>query len=121
MTGLHARLREDLATAMRERDRDQVRVLRTLLSAIANAEAQPADSVSGASDSEGPIAGAAAGLGATEVARRDLTEDEVRAVVRAERDERVAAADDLAERGATAAAAELMAEVTFLDRYLDLT
>jgi hypothetical protein len=120
MPDLHARLRDDLSAAMRERDRDTVRVLRTVLSAIANAEAQPVDDEAIATThlASGPIAGASRGLGATEAARRDLDEDEVRAIVRTERDERVTVADDLAQRGAPAAAAELMAEVTVLDRYL---
>ncbi len=103
---------------MRERDRDTVRVLRTILSALANAEAQPVEDAPAAGLASGPIAGASRGLGATEAARRDLDGDQVRAIVCAERDERVAAADDLARRGAPQAAADLMAEVAVLDRYL---
>jgi uncharacterized protein YqeY len=119
MTDLHARLRDDLTTAMRERDRGTVRVLRTVLSALANAEAQPVDGSAPTTHvASGPIAGAATGLGATEAARRELDEHEVRAIVETERDERIAAADDLAARGAAAAAVELMSEVTVLDRYL---
>lgn len=89
MTNLHARLREDLTVALRERDRKKVRVLRTVLSAIANAEAQPA-SEGAPAPSDGPIAGASLGVGATEVARHDLDAEQVRAIVRTERDERVA-------------------------------
>ena len=86
---------------------------------IANAEAQPVDEARPTADlASGPIAGASRGLGATEAARRELDEDEVREIVRAERDERVAVADDLARRGAPASAADLMAEVTVLARYL---
>lgn len=119
MTDLPARLRDDLATALRARDRETVRVLRTVLSALANAEAQPVEESTPTSQvSSGPIAGASAGVGASEAARRELDEDEVRAIVEAERDERIAAADDLAQRGVTAAAADLVTEASVLDRYL---
>lgn len=119
MTDLHVRLRDDLATAMRERDRETVRALRTVLSALANAEAQPVDDSQPTSHvASSPIAGASTGLGATEAARRELDEHEVRAIVRAERDERIAAADDLAKRGAAEAAADLVTEASVLDRYL---
>lgn len=119
MTDLHARLRGDLTAALRERDRDTVGVLRTVLSAIANAEAQPvAGSTPTSHVANGRIAGASAGVGATEVARRELDEDEVRAIVQAERDERIAAADELARRGAAAAAVALVAEASLMDGYL---
>ena len=117
---LPVRLRQDLTAAMRERDRDSVRVLRTVLSAIANAEAQPdLDETPTSSRSSGPIAGAVDGLGGAEVARRELGVSDVRAIVLAERDERLAAADDLDARGARDAADALRAEAAFLERYLD--
>jgi hypothetical protein len=119
VTDLQARLREDLATAMGARDRSTVRLLRTVLSAIANAEAQPVEGPTRKSPlSSGPIAGATTGVGATEVGRRDLGDDEVRAIVRAERDEGITAADDLARRGLAATAADLVTEASLLDRYL---
>ncbi|MEI4272755.1 hypothetical protein TEK04_13575 [Klenkia sp. LSe6-5] len=49
---------------------------------------------------------------------RELTEDDVRAVVRAERDERLAAADQLDATGAGDAADELRAAAAVLERYL---
>jgi uncharacterized protein YqeY len=117
---LHQLLRDDLSAALRARDRDTVRVLRTVLSAVANAEAQPDHDATPLSlRSEGVIAGAADGVAAAEVARRDLGEQEVRAVVQAERAERLAAADDLAARGAVDAAEALRAEATLLERYVD--
>jgi uncharacterized protein YqeY len=113
------RLRQDLTAAMRERQRESVRVLRTALSAIANAEAQPnPDETPTSTRSSGPIAGAADGLGAAEVARRELDPSEIRAIVQAERDERLTAADGLAARGALDAADALRAEAALLDRYL---
>ena len=87
MTDLTARLRAGLTAAMRARDRTAVRALRTALAAVANAEAQPvADPAPASLLADGPIAGAVAGLGAAEVARRELSEDDVRQIVRAERD-----------------------------------
>ena len=117
---LPGRLRQDLTAAMRERQRDSVRVLRTVLSAIANAEAQPdTDETPMSSRSSGPIAGAADGLGAAEVARRELDAAEIRAIVQAERDERLTAGEEMAARGALDAADVLRAEAALLDRYLD--
>lgn len=116
---LPGRLRNDLTAAMRERDRESVRVLRTVLSAIANAEAQPdLDDSPTSARSSGPIAGATHGLGAGEVARRQLDASDVRAIVLAERDERLTAAADLADRGAPDAAEALRAEAALLERYL---
>lgn len=104
---------------MRERDRAAVRVLRTVLAAIANAEAQPdLDETPVSLRSEGPIAGAVDGLTAADVVRRSLTEAEVRALVMAERDERLAAADDLAGRGAGEAATALRDQAALLEVYL---
>ncbi len=94
-------------------------MLRTVLSAIANAEAQPdVDRTPTSLRSEGAIAGAANGLGALEVARRELDTGDIRAIVLAERDERLAAADDLAMRDVLEAADELRAEAALLDHYL---
>lgn len=84
------RLRADLKIAMKDRDRDRMKVLRSVLGAIGNAEAQPVEDHPTSNDS--PIAGAALGLGAAEAERRVLTEDDVRRVIAAERDERLRAA-----------------------------
>jgi uncharacterized protein YqeY len=113
------RLRDDLTAALRARDKDAVRVLRTVLSAIANAEAQPnVDETPLSLRSEGAIAGAVQGLAAADIARRDLDDAELTAIVAGERDERLAAADDLAARGATAAADGLRAEAAMLEQYV---
>ncbi|WP_243057080.1 GatB/YqeY domain-containing protein [Nocardioides sp. SR21] len=120
MPDLQARLREDLTTALRARDRVTAGVLRTALSAIANAEAQPAPADTPVSlRTEGVIAGAATGLGAADVARRELTAADVRTIVAGERDERLASAADLDARGAAEAAAALRTEAALLDQYLD--
>ena len=117
---LPSRLRTDLSAAMRERDRDTARVLRTVLSAIANAEAQPAaDGEPLSLQGDGPIAGASAGLGSADVTRRELTADDLRAVVQSERDECLASAAELSARGADEASAALRADAAVLERYLD--
>ncbi len=88
MLELVEQMRADLTAAMKARDTEAVRVLRTALAAVANAEAQPADDAGPASLTvSGGIAGAADGLGAAEAERRTLTEDDVRAILRAEREE----------------------------------
>lgn len=120
MPDLGSRLRDDLTAALRARDRATVRVLRTVLAAIANAEAPPdLDETPLSVRSTGPIAGAAQGLAASEVPRRELQPHEVRAIVAAERDERLGAAEDLATRGALDAADGLRAEAALLERYLE--
>lgn len=91
MLDLVERMRADLTTAMKARDTDTVRVLRVVLAAVANAEAQPVHSDSPSSLTvSGRIAGATAGLGSAEAERRVLTEEDVRAIIRAEHDERPA-------------------------------
>lgn len=112
-------MRDDLTAALRERDRDTARVLRSALSAIANAEAQPAPEGGPLSlQGDGPIAGASSGLGSADVARRELTAEDVRAVVLSERDDCLASAADLDARGATDAAAALRTDAAALGRYL---
>ena len=91
-----------------------------MLSAIANAEAQPdLDATPMSLRSSGVIAGAADGVGAAEVARRILDPRGERGIVKSERDERLASADELASRGALDAAGALGAEAALLDRYLN--
>jgi 8-oxo-dGTP pyrophosphatase MutT (NUDIX family)/uncharacterized protein YqeY len=72
---MRARLAEALPVAMKARDRVAVDALRTALASIDNAGAVE---VGGrAASTDGPIAGAAAGVGATEATRRALTEEEI--------------------------------------------
>ncbi len=123
VAGLRADLQAALTTAMRARDRPAVAALRSLLAAIANAEAVEVvevrrDAQPGGTPTSGPIAGAVTGLGAGDVARRELTPDDLRAVVRAEVDERVVAAEQLASGGAADRAAQLRAEVEALSPFV---
>ena len=119
MEGIAEQLRADLMDAMRARDQVTVRVLRTVLSAIANAEAQlETDTTPTSLRSEGHIAGAPEGVGATDVTRRELDEHDTLVVLTAERDERLASADVLGARGATEEAHDLRVEAALIDRYL---
>lgn len=118
MTTLPDRLRADLTAALRAREKTTVAVLRTVLAAIANAEAVPAGAAAEVVPPEdGPVAGAAKGVGATEAARRELTERDLRTIVAAERDDLLATSEQLADK-APDRAAELRASAEVLDRYL---
>ena len=122
---LVAALRSALPDALRARDTEAASALRTALSAVANAEAVPGDAsdASAATDAEASqhVAGAALGVGAAEVARHELTPDEVRSIVVAEVAERVAAAEVHDGGGQAAYAERLRREAAVLQRVLDAT
>lgn len=107
-----ALLRRSLMTARKQRDTVRVSALRSILGAIDNAETP--DTVAVVAQPSGEIAGAVAGLGATEVARRELSDEQIRGLVQAEIDERRSAADDFIAGGHTERAASLRAEATVL-------
>jgi len=65
LSSIRTRIRDDLAQAMRDRDMARVKVLRTTMSAIQNAEA-----VEGVASVEGVV-------GYGDVQRRTLTDDDV--------------------------------------------
>ncbi|MBX5440201.1 MAG: hypothetical protein IRZ32_01595 [Solirubrobacteraceae bacterium] len=112
---LRARLRAALLAARRARDPVAAGALRTALAAIENAEAvapppRRADDGSGGSR----IAGTAGPLGAGEAPRAELSEDEARAIVVAEVEERRAAAAGYEARGEAGRAARLRSEADVL-------
>jgi uncharacterized protein YqeY len=111
VTALKTRLREDLKAAMQARAADEVRLLRMLAAAVDNAEAVPAE---GLHDRANP---SAFGLGAGEALRRELTADDLAALLDRERDERLAAASEYERLGQTAEAARLMREAELIARY----
>ncbi len=104
MEGLRGRLRVALTGAMKARDRVAVSALRSALAAIDNAEA-----VDASAGPQGSLAIEASpvGVGAAEVERRVLSEEQVEALVRTEIAEREAAARDYARTG-SAEHAELL-------------
>ena len=115
---LRARMRADLVAAMKARETETVSALRTTLAAIDNAEAvampeNVMDTVSG------PIAGARTGVGSTEARRRDLSIDDLRAIVAAQIAERVDAAGQYDVFGRPEEATRLRREADVLRAYVD--
>lgn len=108
MSGLQQRMKADLTAALRERDRPAIATLRTALAAVSNAEAVPAST-----DYREPVLGRS-----YEVARRELTEEQIAAILCAEADERRAAIDEYESLGVAPAAGRLRAELDVLNRYL---
>jgi len=106
------RLRDALLAARKARDSVRVSALRSALSAIDNAETP--DDVDIAAPASGTVAGAVVGLGAAEVARRELSDAQIRALVRTEVDERLTAAEDVAAGGHNERATTLRAEAAVL-------
>jgi uncharacterized protein len=98
-----ATLRDALLTARKDRDATRVAALRSALSAIDNADTPDVARVNAAES--GTIAGGVVGLGAAEVARRELSDQQIRALVQGEIDERLSAASEIdashEERAAT--------------------
>ena len=110
-------LRDALLAARKDRDATRVSALRSAL----ERDRQRRDAGS-ASDldapSSGTIAGGVVGLGAAEVARRDLSDAQIRELVHAEIDERLTAARDFTAGGHTERAAMLRAEAAVLSGLL---
>ena len=107
MPSLRERLESDLKAAMRDRDRERVSVLRTTLAALSNAEAVDAST-----------SRPATGAFAADVERRDLSDDEILAILRRERDEFLASVEEYETGGQHDAAAGLRSKAAVLDRYL---
>ena len=103
------RLRQGLLSARKLRDTARIAALRSALSAIDNAETPDVPL-----PRAGAIADSAHGLGAAEVARRQLTEDQIRELIDTEADERRAAAGQLRSAGRDDRAAQVEAEAAVL-------
>jgi hypothetical protein len=110
-------LRRDLATAMKAREPDAVSALRAAIAAIDNAAAVPAPDDSAVTTS-GHIAGASAGLGAAEAARRDLSGGQQQAILRDQIAGYAADADRYEALGQQGAAGRLRAQARLLTAYL---
>ena len=102
---------------MKSKDRDATAALRSAIAAIDNAEAVPVDPSKVATTNE-HVAGASVGLGSADVERRQLTADQIRALLEAEVNERAVAADQYAQLGRDDHAASLRREADVLRRYL---
>ncbi|HET6908709.1 MAG TPA: hypothetical protein VFH54_05160 [Mycobacteriales bacterium] len=104
-------LRARLTTAMKQRDRDAIRALRSTIAAIDNAEAPAlsAEDLKGVAIERSP-----AGVGAREVSRITLTASDVEAIVQREIEDRLAAASSYEEAGQAEAATRLRREAEVL-------
>lgn len=102
-------MRAGLSAAMKSRDRAAASALRSALAAVDNAEA-----VDVAEHRAGALENSATGLGVAEVARRQLTEQDIEQIVRAEVDERRKVAGQYESLGQTDRAATLHAEAEAL-------
>jgi uncharacterized protein len=103
VNALRCRLEADLRVALSSGDAMRLSVLRTTLSALANAEAVDASLF---------------GPDVTEVPRRELVDDDIRGIVERERDELRTSADRMLRVGASDRARELVAQARLLDDYL---
>lgn len=106
MSFLLNRLRDDLAQAMRDRDMARVKVLRTTMSAIQNAEA-----VEGVASVEGVV-------GYGDVQRRSLTDDDVIEIIVREIEEFERSVAEYRQIGQTERAQGLQMELEVLRGYL---
>jgi uncharacterized protein YqeY len=121
---VHDELRRDLTAAMKRRDPVAVPALRSLLSALANAEAVEPDA-DAPPGSGGPVpgsehvAGASLGVGSAEVERRRPSDEERDDIVRREVEERRQAAAQMMTAGQEERAGRLLAEAELLSTYAD--
>jgi uncharacterized protein YqeY len=106
---LKQRLRADLTAAMRERKPAEVAVIRTLIAAIDNAEAQPIEAFEQRLRRREVVG---------EVGRRELDPAALDEVLAAEAGARLAAAEDYERHGRSDDAARLRREANLIARYL---
>jgi uncharacterized protein len=103
---------------MKDRDPVAVEALRTVLGAIDNAEAVPSPEDSAPGPIQSPIASATQGVGAGDVPRRDLSDPDVAAIVRAEVDDLRASAEEYHGLGRDEPAKRLGAQADMLETHL---
>jgi uncharacterized protein YqeY len=105
------RLRRDLKAAMQARAADEVRVLRTLIAALDNAEAVPVE------DPQDKYVRRAFGDPSGEVARQVLDRDAVEVVLKSEIEARLAAATGYDTHEQREQASRLRGEAALIERY----
>jgi uncharacterized protein YqeY len=110
------RLQAALRSALKAQDRIALSAIRSALAAIENAGAVQSDSLP-PSISRGHVAKAVAGLGAADVARRELVDREILDIIRAEVSERRLAAVDYRRGGRAHEAERLEAEAATLEHF----
>jgi uncharacterized protein YqeY len=116
---IESALRVALRAALTARDASSASALRSALAALENAGAVvPTAAQESAATTSPHVAGAVAGLGGSEVPRRQLTPDEQRALVLAEIADRTRAAEQMAHLGRHDDSRRLVAEAEALQRIL---
>ena len=108
-TALKVRLRADLKAAMQAKASDEVRLLRSLIAALDNAEAVAEPPKTFGSRKFGDPSG--------EVARREIDAPALDALLTAEANARIAAAADYDRHGRDVEAARLRQEAKLIERY----
>ena len=107
MLAIRNRMKADLTQAMKQRQKAAVTVLRSVLGTIDNAEAVEVDTA------YVPMQGQT-----KDVARKVLTEEDVRVILMNEMAERRAVIAEYEQVGQAAAAEEMRAEVEVIKRYV---
>ena len=118
-SAIRDRMRAGLTAAMKARDMPAVRAIRSALGAIDNAEAVDTTVSADQIDTTSTIAGAVAGAGSTEVLRLTLGDAEITAVLRAEIDDRLSAADEYRTAGAIDRADLLSTEARVIGHFIE--
>ncbi|MDR1077710.1 MAG: hypothetical protein LBL55_03425 [Propionibacteriaceae bacterium] len=113
-------LRVELKRAIRSRDAAAIAALRSLLSTLDNAGAQPVASQSASSTGSEHFAGALAGLGAAEVERRPLDAAEVAQLIDQEVAGRLEQAEHLERAGRDRESAWARYQAKLLSRFREL-
>lgn len=101
---------------MKARETDTVAALRTAIAAIDNAESVAGGDVSATTD--GPFAKSAEGVGATEVARRQLSAADIAEVLGRHVHEYLSNAEDYDAMGRHEAAGQLRRQAAVVSRHL---
>jgi hypothetical protein len=114
--GVSTRLRDALRTAVKARDKVAMAALRSTLGLLDNADA--ADLADAPAMEPGRVAGGVHGLGAGEVPRRELSEEQLVHIVREEIARWEALAADYERAGKTEHAARLHAEAAVITALL---
>jgi uncharacterized protein YqeY len=114
---LRRRLNDSLRAALKTRNASAAAALRSAIGAIDNAEAvqRPDDSA----PQGGKAARSHVGVGVADVARRELSTDDVVEILRAEIADRTSVAADYERKGRDNQAASLRAEAAVLISFLD--
>lgn len=109
MSHIVEQLQQDLLQARKNKDQDTANVLKNVLARISNAEAVPLDD----SQKQQYV-----GVGSAEVARKELTEEDVHAILHEEMDDIQGAIKEMEKYPDHPYVLELQNKATILEKYL---